>query len=674
MKLIFLRIFIISILTVVFTASFSQSAVKVDSLKSLLPTADDSLKIEIYNQLSWELRNSEIHESIKFGLESIELSQKRKDYKNLTKAYSFTGVAYRNLGNYTEALDFYYKGLKLAKSQNLSEQIGFAYINIGNLYIYQELYKDAEIYLNIALKLSDSLNNLSMQAYCYLNLARVDIYLENYNNALSNLEKSLKLRENSMNINEQAVCYKYRGDVFAAQNNYDLALNNYFESLKLSENSKDIDLFANIYNHIAQIYIKKTDYNSAELYAEKSLISSESINSKLRIRNAYTSLMNISKYRKDYIKASEYADLILLYNDSLHNSQINEKISYIKFIDKQHEYEQKLKDQLFEYKLEVNKQRQSRDILFILAVVFIIISAILFIFFRNKRKVNTVLSLKNDKLKESKSEIEKFHRDISDSIDYATRIQTSILPNENVLNEVFSDHFIIFKPRDRVSGDFYWWTKLNEFAVISAADCTGHGVPGAFMSMLGISFLREIVNKEKITNTATILKSLRNEVINTLKDNLQEGMDIALITLNTEKKTLQFSGANNPLYLIRKGSLETNSVINEIEIENNSSEYHLYEFTPDLMPISNYIKMDTFKNTEIKYQKGDFLYMFSDGYTDQLGGKNNKKFKFNKFRKLLIENVENPSAIQKEILNETFESWKGKNKQLDDIVILGMKI
>lgn len=652
----------------------SQSLQKIDSLENQLKNVTKKEKVGILNSLSWEYRNSKIHESIKYGLQAILIASQINDSIGLSQAYSFTGVAYRNLGNYVEALDYYYKGLRLSQEKKMHEQLGYAYINIGNLYIYQQLYKDAHFYLSKALKISDSLQNKKMLAYCHLNLARVDIQLENFNEALMHLDTSLKLRSETGNVNGQAVCHKYSGDVYIRQKKYMNALESYFTSLDLAKNSGDIDLFANNYNTIAKVYVEMKDYKNAELYAEKSLQSSLYINSKLRSRNAYITLAEIKKQRKQYKKAYDYAELILKYNDSLYSLQINEKISYIKFSEKQHAYEQRLKDRFYEYKLEIQKQKRSRDISIILAFLFIILSIILFVFFRNKRKINSVLSEKNFKLKESKNEIEKYHKNIQDSIDYAKGIQNSIFPSDELLQSYFSDYFILFRPKDKVSGDFYWWTVLDEHVIVSAADCTGHGVPGAFMSMLGLTYLREIVNKGKITDPSLILKNLRNEFINTLQDNLDEGMDIALFSFNTKSNKLLFSGANNPMYLIRKGRIESSD--NQIKelMRSKSDEYGLYEFTADLMPIANYIKMDIFENTEVICQKGDFIYMFSDGFTDQLGGSKNTKFKFNRFQSLLLQNIDKPASEQKKVLNETFDLWKGKNKQLDDVVIIGMKI
>ena len=235
-----------------------------------------------------------------------------------------------------------------------------------------------------------------------------------------------------------------------------------------------------------------------------------------------------------------------------------------------------------------------------------------------------------DIVNNQKRQIENIHLQLSDSIEYAKRIQDAALPLQGNLQSIVADAFVFFKPRDVVSGDFYWWAQMKPDNVLVAAvvDCTGHGVPGAFMSLLGISFLREIVIKEYITHPAVILRKLRKEIINSLnqKDEFGEqkdGMDMALISVNLDTLEMQFAGANNPLYIIRA------------KVEDKAKEYReapltltsvLIELKGDKMPIAIYRRMDKFTNNKFQLHKGDQVYLFSDGFIDQFGGKKGKKF------------------------------------------------
>ncbi len=284
---------------------------------------------------------------------------------------------------------------------------------------------------------------------------------------------------------------------------------------------------------------------------------------------------------------------------------------------------------------------------------------------------NEEIRSQRDEIEQQKIQIEEIHQEISQSIDYATRLQGAILPQAKLLEEYLSDYFVLFKPKDKVSGDFYWWAHIENHTIITVADCTGHGVPGAFMSMLGVSFLREIVQKEYITHTSVILRKLRKEVIKALNQKgesgeQKDGMDMAIISIEHETNTVQFSGANNPLYVITNRRLKKLESLKEFE--------NFYEIRPDKMPIAIYEKMDKFTTHEIQLEKGDMLYMFSDGFADQFGGKKGKKFKYKPFKRLLSENRDKPMKEQKKILNKTFEDWKGNIEQVDDVVVLGVKI
>ncbi len=269
------------------------------------------------------------------------------------------------------------------------------------------------------------------------------------------------------------------------------------------------------------------------------------------------------------------------------------------------------------------------------------------------------IEAQRDMVVKQKEQIEKTHNAISESIDYATRLQESILPNTDLLLEHFADHLVLFRPKLKVSGDFYWWSEVENQVIIAVADCTGHGVPGAFMSMLGVSLLREIVNKEFITQPGVILRRLRKEVIRSLDQKgdigeQKDGMDMALVTINTDTLKCEYAGANNPIYLVR--------------------DQQLTEYKPDRMPISYYFKMGRFTTHEIQLQPGDQIYLFSDGYADQFGGKNRKKYKYKAFKELLIENTGAHMYQQHKALLETIVEWQGDFEQIDDMVILGIRI
>jgi serine phosphatase RsbU (regulator of sigma subunit) len=249
---------------------------------------------------------------------------------------------------------------------------------------------------------------------------------------------------------------------------------------------------------------------------------------------------------------------------------------------------------------------------------------------------------------------------ILDSIHYAERIQSAILPPVKLLEEYFSDYFILFRPRDIVSGDYYWARKKGQKLLVALADCTGHGVPGGFLSMLGISSMNEIVNRSKELNPARILEELREVVISSMhqtgsKGEAQDGIEIALCVFDLKQASMEYAGANRPLYLVRDGVVQ--------------------HYRADRMPIGIYQQEAvSFSSHSIKLKQGDSIYLFSDGYVDQLGGPKRKTFRAIKFRKLLLEVQDQPMERQKAILLETMARWQGKVEQIDDVLVMGFQI
>jgi serine phosphatase RsbU (regulator of sigma subunit) len=267
------------------------------------------------------------------------------------------------------------------------------------------------------------------------------------------------------------------------------------------------------------------------------------------------------------------------------------------------------------------------------------------------------------------------NRNITASIEYAERIQRAILPQKELLETLFKDYFVIYKPRDIVSGDFYWGTKIEGASIIAAVDCTGHGVPGAFMSILGAEFLNEIINKEYITHPGVILRRLRKEVIHSLQQRgksgeQKDGMDIALCAIDNKNMKLQFAGANNPLYLIRSAKSKGPDIEKQFVID----DFILYEIKGNKMPISIYDEMDRFTLHEIDFMEGDVIFLFTDGFADQFGGPMGKKLQYKNFKKLLLANCTKPMEEQKVLLENSLGEWMRGYSQVDDILVIGIRI
>ena len=284
---------------------------------------------------------------------------------------------------------------------------------------------------------------------------------------------------------------------------------------------------------------------------------------------------------------------------------------------------------------------------------------------RNQKLWEMSLSIQKEKqhIQLLKNDIEEKHKNITDSIAYAKRIQDAVVPRTEILRDALPDYFLFWRPKETVSGDFYWMKREGDILIFTIADCTGHGVPGAFMSMMGVAFLNEICAKiDESVQPADVLEQLRSLVITTLKQKNEDilepkdGMDIALCILNLRTRVLRFSGANNPMYLVRDGELT--------------------EYRPVKNPIGLYPRLLNFETVEIQTQPGDYVYMFSDGYADQFGGEIGKKMSYKRFKNMLADTCKRTlvASEQEKIIADFLDDWRADFAQMDDVLVGGYKM
>lgn len=330
---------------------------------------------------------------------------------------------------------------------------------------------------------------------------------------------------------------------------------------------------------------------------------------------------------------------------------------------------QRIENQKGQINAQLEALGMQRIILIMALVVLILILGIAYVLYRNsvqRKKSIQELSEQHTIVSTQKDQIEKILFELTDSIRYALRIQTAVLPSEQTIRGTIpGDFFVMYKPKDIVSGDFFFVDRRGDWTLVAVADCTGHGVPGAFVSMLCISLLNEIVKQQEITRADIILNELRDKVIHSLQQKgiqgeQMDGMDISLLLINNKTYKCHWSGANNPLYIV------------------SSKSKKLEELKPDKRPIAIYPDMSEFTNHEMVANKGDIFYLFTDGYSDQFGGERGKKFMSRNFKNLLAENSHKPMSEQGKILDTTIEEWKAAYgeglEQVDDITVLGIRI
>ena len=654
-------------------------------------------------------------EALDFYKKSLVFYQKINDKKGIAINYRNMGIIADNQGDLKQALDYYFKSLKLREEIDDKPGIAVVLSSIGLVYkqFGKKERKSTLEYLNKSFKINKLLDNKLGMANCLIYLGSVynDEFAENLNE-ISNRDKALEYFNKGKKISieiENDRLSAFADDAIGCiyieiDNMLDSAYTSFLSSYAIRVSSGNKFGIATAGINLGRYYTKIKKYTIAEGYLIKSLELSKELNTPEIEKQASINLAILYDQLENYQKAYKFLNRYTALKDSIANSENAKQITRLEM---QYEFDKKQKMQEIEQekkealqKIELKRQKTITGFFIFGFILMIVLATVILYSLREKKKANILLEsknneiiLKNTLLNQQKEEIEAQrdeieeqrdfvikqrdkisdqNRHITDSIIYAERIQRAVLTPTEILDSLLSEYFILYKPRDIVSGDFYWATKKDNKIIIAAADCTGHGVPGAFMSLLGISFLNEIVNKISISKgqevkANLILNSLRKAVKTSLRqtgkfEETKDGMDIALCVIDIENMKFQYAGANNSLLFVRDGELT--------------------QYKADKMPVGIYLnEKESFTNNEFSFQKGDSFYISSDGYIDQFGGEQGRKFMSGKFKKLVLEN-QNLSMIEQKVLFEkTFDNWvnypvtNGENfAQIDDVLVIGFKL
>jgi serine phosphatase RsbU (regulator of sigma subunit)/tetratricopeptide (TPR) repeat protein len=596
-------------------------------------------------------RKKDIYPALENFRKAVEYSEKGgTDDFFLTDAWSNIAICQQNFGNQVEMLRCFGKALQYAKNSGRTDEVARINRILAMIYFNKGDNYHAEMYCLSCIEAANASGNLDVLQLCYKDYSDVLEKGNDFVKALEYYEKHLNLRDSinyANRIREQkkednlaeyeAIEQRIRNEI-ATEEIRGLEMKSLRAESQRREN--EIKLLVNE----RELERLETDRLAQSLMLEKERSERRQREQEVRALQQQQAIDSLLMERKD--------------RDSVALAQTNQLLEADKL-----RKETELKNERLARQLAVGIGS------LMLLVALVILLSLLSARKKNRllaeqkkeiEKINSDLEVKNTEVLKQKEIIEQKNQSITDSIQYASRIQAAVLPPINFLNEWGIDNFILYKPKAIVSGDFYWGVRKESRIIVAAGDCTGHGVPGAFMSMLGHAFLEEIVNTREIDDAAMILNLLRDEVINTLKQKgltgeARDGMDISLCIIDRKAGKLDYAGANNPLYMIRDSKLT--------------------KFEADRMPIGiHFISFTPFTNRSIKVEKDDYLYLFSDGYADQFGGPRGKKFMYKPFQNLLLKNHNKPLETQKEILDTTFEKWKGDRDQVDDVVVIGMRI
>lgn len=677
-----------------------------------------------FAELGWNTNQLGLYpQAIDYYLKAIKLNEELGAKDELSITYGSIGTVYKDQANFPKALDCFFKALKIAEDIGDKNLIGTWLGNIGIIYSDQVNYPKALDYYFKALKISEELGRKNHSSAWLGNIGNVyyhqagsqqtaDKIMSNslYKKALEYYFKALKIAEEVGNKSSIASKLGNIANVYSDQGDFPKALDYYFKALKINEELGRKSGEAIILGSIGSLYTEQKKYKEAQKYISRALVINESIGSMDHQQVSYNDLSEL--YEKatiplpdtiqgEFLSIGEMRLLSLNYykrsiaiRDTIFGQENKKQL-----VRKEMDYEFGKKEALTKAENEKQqaiaeeKSRLQKNIICSVVVGFLLVLVFAGFIFRSlritRKQKNIIEVQKNEVTKQKdiadsqriiaeelrkiadrqKHIVEEKQKEIVDSITYAKRIQTALLTSDDYIkNNLPAEYFILFKPKDIVSGDFYWALQNAPNAgnggkglfYIATADCTGHGVPGAFMSMLNISYLNENVLERGITMPHDILNAQRAEIIKALnppgsKEVSRDGMDCVLCAFDFDNMLLHFAAAYNPLWLLRKGEL--------------------IEFKADKMPVGKYNEENlSFTLQTIALQKGDIVYTSSDGYADQFGGPKEKKFLQKQLKELLLGIQHLSMEDQKLILDKTINNWKGNQEQVDDILMIGIRV
>jgi tetratricopeptide (TPR) repeat protein len=596
-----------------------------------------------------------------YALDLIEKNEgkagpKEQSYFTLAKANALNdiGSIYYSRGQIKEALDYYHQAIAIQEKINNKRDLATSFNNLGAIYIGQGQLNESLDYFQKAWKLQREIKDSVGIARSVCSIGVVYLAQHKLPEALDYLNQSLSIRERIKDEPGQSYSLNNIGAIYFKQGKYEEALGCYQRSLAIKERLKDKLGLVYPLNNMGDIYLHQKNYPQAYAYTNRSLALSLELGYPDVIKNAERLLSKIDSATGKGMDAFEHYKLSIFYRDSASNEKTRKAAT-----KKQLEYEYEKKEALLKADQEKERivadernRKQNVIIGSVLAGLVLVLTFAAFIF-RSLRLTNKQKLI----IEEKNAIVEEKQREILDSINYAKRLQEAILPTTLAVSACFPQSFILYRPKDIVAGDFYWMEQLDGITFIAAADSTGHGVPGALVSIVCSNALNRAVKEFGLRNTGLILDKTRELVLESFSKSVSEvkdGMDISLLAIDTRKDLAFWSGANNPLLYIHDGKLE--------------------EVKPDKQPIGKTENPLPFTTHTLSPVSSKTCYLITDGFADQFGGPKGKKFKFKQLEELLLTHASKSMDEQKAVLSNTFESWKSKLEQVDDVTIIGIRL
>ncbi|MGZ6539878.1 MAG: tetratricopeptide repeat protein, partial [Bacteroidia bacterium] len=619
-------------------------------------TTIDTTKVNLLTEICIAYQDVNPAKGLSYSREALELAERIKYNKGICKADFWIGNYYREQLNNSEALKYLLRAAAAGESCNDLSQLSAIYNTMGIIYNYLDQHdlslkyflKVAKIMekLNKPKKLASAYNNIGI---AYKDLKRYSKALEYYQKAYEVFQKTNFKRGIASVTSNLGIIYQILGDDKKALMYDELSMSTFREM-------KDTASESGILTNIGELYLGEKKYEKALDYYLKAMKTSEKYKTSVFKADAYDGLSKAYASMGNYKQAFYYKNRHQALKDSIHDEEGMREVQEMeKRLDNEKQEKEieilKQKDEIQSLKVKSQSEKIKKSNIIIYSVAGILLIVLIMSFFIYKAY---------KQIQKTNQELAERRKEIQDSINYAKKIQEAMLPEVGLLKDHFIEGFGLYMPKDIVSGDFYWFNEFNGTVYFAAADCTGHGVPGAFMSMIGIDKLNQCLIDNKVENPSDILASLNISIKKALKQNddssiSKDGMDIALCSFNKKTKTLNYAGANRPMWILR----------NKEMIEYKPTKASIAGFTDNAQVYAGH---------SIQVEKNDIIYIFTDGFADQFGGQNKKKYMSKLFKQTLIDIHELPMSKQELKLQSIFKEWKGSLEQIDDVLVLGFKV
>ncbi len=617
----------------------------------------DSIKMASLYARSREQRIKNPELSLELGQEFLDMAKKSKNKAKEAVALENLARIFFNIGSYSRTLEYFFDVLRIAEEQGDSFNQAITLNNIGIVYGENGQLEKALEYYGKSLVIKEQMGNQEAIVNTLSNIGLIYDELGEYEKGFDSYTKALNIDRKRQYVDGIFISLNNLGQNFLKRGLYDSALIYFKESWNLGATVENDYDKAHLLNNMAAAYLGKGKSTEAEEFYLRAIALAEKIKARLRLRESYLGLSKVYDAMSDYGKSLAFYKRYEYLKDSLFNEEKLQKINEIEADYKIKKKESEVNLIKKESEIQDLRRSQTRLVAYLLISCLFLFGTLIFVLYKRnqfKIKANKDLELKNN-------EILSKNIDIMDSIAYAKSIQESFLPDPKILNKFFTNSFIYYKARDVINGDFFWIADEEDYLIFAVVDCTGHGVPGALITVMGNSLLNEIVNEKRILYPSEILTELNYRVLHTLNQenyqgNNNEGMDVAIGRFDKGSMKLSFAGAKRPLYYFR--------------------DNHLHMIKGDSHSVGGtfYAKDRDYKEHEIYLNKNDTFYVFTDGYADQFGGENNKKFLPGRFKDLICEIQGDDMEKQREILDRKFRYWKGEREQTDDILVMGVLI